>query len=113
MKDPKEVKILALRGAKHKKILPSDDRVGDSGTRPGRNSPEEVRTAQRNLVACGLDAELIKVTGQDALDYHVTEIDQVMKDVLEMITPNSAYVTSPVSWRQIKGPGPAFKEDWQ
>jgi hypothetical protein len=93
-----KIKVLAF-----KPEYLSRRRHGDEGisadTKPGINTTGEVRDAQRNLLACGFTTKDAQI-GPGSRGYFV--IEDVMDDVLEMITPNTAYVTGPPSLGQIK-----------
>lgn len=107
MDDPKQVKILAFKES----ALPSR-RHTKTGTGVilkakvkevviGYNTGNEVRDAQRTLVACGLDAGLVTIeVDEDGTEEVV--VDELMSDLLEMITPNTSYVTGPPSMGSMK-----------
>jgi hypothetical protein len=107
LKDPSEVKVYALknpgqnRNSKGQPIV--KDRYNDAP--PGTNTSTEVRAAQRNLLACGIAADMVGVIKQDdtlgAKPYRldVEKYDPLIDDLMDMITPNTAYVTGPTqSW---------------
>jgi len=99
LKDPEGVKVLAFKVQPTNKNKYGQPVIKDrrDDTPPGNNSPQEVRDAQRNLVACGIE---VGIVGES--DEGVVFVDHVMQDVLEMITPNTAYVTGPPTMGQIK-----------
>lgn len=78
-------------------------------TRPGNNTPEEVRSAQRNLLACAMDADRVSglvqyhfVATPDGMETVLDDVDDSMKDLFSMITPNTAYVTGPPNLGSMK-----------
>lgn len=105
-KDPNDVKVLAFKSsvyADRKKPVHKSDTYDDAP--PGNNTPNEVRAAQRNLLACGMETHEVHYhssVGKEGLIVLLDSVSETMKDVLEMITPNTAYMTGPPSMGQIK-----------
>jgi len=99
MSKAKEIKVLAFKEEFLKeggKGMPKGtilkEKVKD--TRPGNVTTEDVRSTLVNLVACGLGADMVRADVDDEGNSFLV-VDQTLQDVLEMITPNSAYVTDP------------------
>jgi hypothetical protein len=99
LKDPNGVKVYALnkhtanRNKKGESII--KDRRDDSP--PGTNTGNEVRAAQRNLLACAIGRNMVGVIstpdGKKPYRLNYEGYDHETDDIMDMITPNTAYVS--------------------
>jgi hypothetical protein len=104
LKDPNGVKVYAFKTPGKSRRTEGQpitkDKYDDSP--PGMNTPAEVRAAQRNLLACAITEGMVGViSGEDAfgeIEYKLDHegYDRAIDDILDMVTPNTAYVTGPV-----------------
>lgn len=106
-KSKSEIKVLAFKEAHlreggkglHKGPILKEK---TDNTKPGNNTPEEVRSAQRNLLAWGFDTGDVQI-GPGSRGYFV--LSDLMVQLIDMITPNTAYMTGPPSMGSMKSLG--------
>lgn len=101
-----EVKVVSLKPGLRKKMAGKADTYDDGP--PGYNTTNEVRSAQRNLLACAIAKDVVGVIPYEDVLGDVTykldneNYDHIINDVMDMVTPNTAYMTGPPSMGQIK-----------